>query len=96
MAHGGPRPGSGRKLGSSTAKTRAIADAAIANGITPLEVMLNAMRKLDGEGQHLSACSIAKDAAPYIHPRLASVEHGGPDGGPIQVTVAKFTPDGEG
>ncbi len=91
MANGGAREGAGRKLGSSTKKTREIADAAIANGITPLEVMLNAMRKLNDEGQHLSACSIAKDAAPYIHPRLASVEHGGPDGGPIQVTVARFT-----
>ena len=26
----------------------------------------------------------AKAAAPYIHPRLAAVEHKGPKGGPIQ------------
>lgn len=94
MANGGAREGAGRKLGSTTKKTREIADAAIASGITPLEVMLNAMRKLNDEGEFLQACSVAKDAAPYIHPRLASVEHGGPDGGPIQVTVARFTSDG--
>ena len=26
----------------------------------------------------------AKEAAPYMHPRLASIEHKGPDDGPIQ------------
>jgi hypothetical protein len=32
----------------------------------------------------------AKDAAPYVHPKLASVAHHGPDQGPIRV-VAKTT-----
>ena len=34
----------------------------------------------------------AKDAAPYMHPRLAAIEHSGPDGGPIQV-VSKVQRD---
>jgi hypothetical protein len=34
---GGKRPGSGRKKGSATKKTREIADRAAAEGITPLE-----------------------------------------------------------
>lgn len=93
MAIGGRRPGSGRKRGNSNVKTREIADRAIAEGITPLEVMLNTMRKFYDEGEFLQASTIAKDAAPYIHPRLQTIEHGGPDGGPIQVTVARFTPD---
>jgi hypothetical protein len=29
----------------------------------------------------------AKDAAPYCHPRLTSVEHKGEDGGPIQTVL---------
>lgn len=31
-----------------------------------------------------AAASIAKDAAPYMHAKLASVQHSGPKGGPIQ------------
>lgn len=27
----------------------------------------------------------AKDAAPYLHPKLTSIEHGGKDGGPIEI-----------
>lgn len=31
----------------------------------------------------------AKAAAPYIHPRLAAVEHSGPGGGALQIVVEK-------
>jgi hypothetical protein len=44
MGHVGARKGAGRKAGSLTIKTRAIAEQAVAEGITPLEVMLRAMR----------------------------------------------------
>lgn len=91
MAHGGAREGAGRKIGSITTKTREIAEAALAAGITPLEVMLEAMNKFRDAGDTQAACSVAKDAAPYIHPRLQAMEHTGPDGGPIAVTVARFT-----
>ena len=96
MTHGGAREGAGRKPGSATTKTREIAEAALAAGITPLEVMLEAMNKFREEGKHLEACSVAKDAAPYVHPRLAAMEHTGPDGGPIAVTVARFTEEPNG
>lgn len=69
-AHGGKRNGSGRKAGSATQKTREIANRAAAEGITPLEVMLHAMRKHYEAGALDAAASIAKDAAPYMHPRL--------------------------
>ena len=41
---GGPRKGAGRKPGAATKKTRLIAEEAMAEGITPLEFMLNVMR----------------------------------------------------
>lgn len=72
---GGARKGAGRKPGSATVKTRAIADQAAKDGITPLEVMLVAMRKLYGDGDLVSAARIAKDAAPYMHTRLNAIDH---------------------
>lgn len=43
----------------------------------------------------------AKDAAPYCHARLASIEHSGPDGGPIAVSriervIVDSPPDPDG
>lgn len=84
---GGARKGAGRKRGSATTKTREIADKAAASGITPLEVMLEAMNQLRDAGDLERAASVAKDAAPYIHPRLAAVEHSGPGGGPMEMAV---------
>lgn len=77
MAHGGKREGAGRKAGSASRKTREIANAAMAEGITPLEVMLQAMRGAWEAGNKAEAHEFAKDAAPYIHPRLAAVDHSG-------------------
>ncbi|MBC7605074.1 MAG: hypothetical protein H7255_20750 [Ramlibacter sp.] len=91
---GGKRANAGRKVGATTKKTREIADRAIDEGITPLEVMLAAMRATMSEAQRIvdeqkaagatviaqplgllsDAAAIAKDAAPYMHPRLSSVE----------------------
>lgn len=89
--HGGKRKGAGRKAGSSTTKTREIADKALAEGISPLEVMLAAMRdvyamaSLESEQESRiallsSAANFAKDAAPYVHPKLSAIEHTGKDG----------------
>lgn len=73
MAHGGKRPGAGRKRGGANRKTREIADRAAQDGITPLEVMLAAMRAHHAEDRLDEAAAIAKDAAPYVHPRLGAV-----------------------
>jgi hypothetical protein len=46
-------------------------------GITPIEVMLTAMRDLWEVGTpeaKREAATIAKDAVPYVHPRLASID----------------------
>lgn len=79
---GGSRQGAGRKPGSATKKTREIADKAAAEGITPLEFMLQVMRNASGEPRERLSAAVA--AAPYMHPKLASIEHTGPDGGAIQ------------
>lgn len=99
-SRGGSRKGAGRKPGSATKKTREIADKAAEQGITPLEVMLNAMREhalaADAEAGAdrlklmAQAATLAKDAAPYIHARLATVEHKGSADQPLQIIVQRF------
>lgn len=92
---GGARKGAGRKAGSATKKTREIADKAIAEGLSPLEFMLNLMRSQAPAGaspevamDHVKAqFEAAKAAAPYVHPRLAAVEHSGKDGAPLAPAV---------
>ena len=97
---GGARPGAGRPRGSANAKTREIADKAAEQGTTPLEVMLQTMQAFldvakeqatspDPDKQEVlklmvAASNVAKDAAPYIHPRLQAIEHTGKNGGPLQ------------
>ena len=44
----------------------------------------------EADGKALSiamdkAAEAARDAAPYVHPRLASIQHAGEGGGPIQL-----------
>lgn len=90
MAHGGKRPGAGRKPGSATKKTRERADqlteSLVATAkLLPLDMMVEAAQHLwseavgpDGKVRDrkllVAAATLAKDAAPYIHPRLTSVE----------------------
>lgn len=64
---------------------------AAAAGITPLEVMIQTMRKLWNDGDQMAACAIAKDAAPYMHPRLANIEATGKDGGPMVIEIIKYS-----
>lgn len=84
---GGYRPGSGRKKGSTTKLTREIANRAIKEGITPLEVMLKTMRRLNEEADKAKgfdtamelkllslAADIASKASPYMHPRMNPIE----------------------
>lgn len=94
IGRGGKRQGAGRKPGSATKRTRAIADKAAEQGVTPLEVMLDSMKAYTDQAKKskdpamklklmAEAASVAKDAAPYMHPRLQAIEHTGGDGGPI-------------
>lgn len=78
--HGGRRPGAGRKGGGRNTRTREIADRLALEGVTPLEVMIEAMRAHYNAKRLNEAAAIAKDAAPYMHPRLATVNVGNKDG----------------
>ena len=72
MARGGSRPNAGRKKGSLNAKTQKVAERCFEEGITPLEYMLNIMR--DPTQEFDTRMDAAKSCAPYMHPKLASVE----------------------
>jgi hypothetical protein len=69
-------------------KRRMLAADAALEGITPLEVMTQTMRKLWDAGDHQAASQIAKDAAPYVHPRLQAIQHSGNPESPISIAVA--------
>lgn len=93
---GGLRPGAGRKKGTrgkATLVRERITAEALEAGVTPLEYMLQLMRApIPEEAPPTVRASMAtlrfeaaKAAAPYVHPRLAAIEHSGPNGGAIPV-----------
>ena len=91
---GGKRPGAGRKKGSPNRASVARQAAIAASGLTPLEYMLTTMRD---EGKPLELrLDMSKAAAPYVHPRLASVEQAVQVDSPQQpsITVTFVEPDG--
>jgi hypothetical protein len=127
----GSKPGErrgGRKKGSPNKANQARQAKIAAEGVTPLDVMIDNMRhshmaaedaervlakateaEFAGDGGfdllkarviqavnlRKTAQEAARDAAPYVHPRLASVEHAGKDGGPIVVELVRFSPDAD-
>jgi hypothetical protein len=66
-----PKTG-GRKPGSCNLRTRAIADKAAAEGLTPLEMMLLDMKQKFRAGDLAAAADRARDCAPYMHAKLAT------------------------
>lgn len=88
MAHGGKRSGSGRKVGAITKRTRAIAEGAAETGEMPLEYMLRVMR--DEFVDEDRRADMAKAAAPYVHPRLATTALTNADGGNLTVEVLRL------
>lgn len=75
MARGGKRAGAGRPKGSANVRTREIADAISASGMTPLEYLTSVYQ--DPNADKAKRIDAAKAAAPYVHARLASIEHSG-------------------
>jgi hypothetical protein len=73
MPSGGRRNGAGRPRGSVNRRTREVAERAALQGVTPLEVLLEAMRRHYDAGELDRAAAFAKDAAPYMHPRLSTM-----------------------
>ena len=127
MARGGKREGAGRPAGAITKRTREVAERALAEGMSPLDVMLDNMRHfqqvaLDAEATldgltadefseqvpddaspeeqfkfllaqvkktvvlRQAAQDAARDAAPYIHPKLTAVDMRGKVDGEMTVT----------
>lgn len=86
---GGKREGAGRKKGARNKRTEAMVKKAEAGGAMPLDIILKQMRKADADADRLktlkhpdakairdaedTAFLRAKEAAPYLHPRLQSV-----------------------
>lgn len=88
---GGYRPGAGRKS-DRAARQREAAELLVARHMSPLDVMLKAMEHHAAAGNWDKAASFAKDAAPYLHARLQSIEVAGkPAGEPIQTRLINMT-----
>lgn len=75
MARGGKRDGAGRPAGALTTRTRETAEAAAKEGLTPLEYMLGVLRDVTADPK--DRMWAAEKAAPYVHAKLANVEHTG-------------------
>lgn len=75
MARGGKRPGAGRKPGALNKATAEQRKAVRESGMTPLDYMLSILR--DKEADPKDRMWAAEKAAPYVHPKLAAVEHSG-------------------
>lgn len=75
MAHGGARHGAGRKPGAATKLNEAARKQAAEGGLMPLDYMLSILR--DESTDPETRMDAAKAAAPYVHAKLASVEHKG-------------------
>lgn len=87
---GHPKTG-GRQKGTpnkSTVAQRKVAEVAAKLGITPLDYMLKVMA--DPKVSALRRDAMAKAAAPYLHARLATMQHTGPGGGPIRAAMVNL------
>lgn len=92
MPRGGARQGAGRKRGGINKVSAEQRKAIVESGITPLQYMLKVMR--DENAVPARRDDMAKAAAPYVHPKLANMQHSGPRGGPIQhVDLTKLSGD---
>lgn len=75
FGRGGKRRGAGRKPRLKTSEVLAQLDPrALTSTIEPRQVMLNVMRHYYERNQHQEAIRAAIAVAPYLHPRLSSIE----------------------
>jgi len=75
MAQGGARPGAGRPKGKPNQFNDEARKKALEGGISPLDYMLGILR--DESRPEDVRMDAAKAAAPYLHAKLAAVEHSG-------------------
>jgi len=81
----------GRQKGTPNRATVARQQEVSASGLTPLDYMLSIMR--DEQNPKDMRLDAAYKAAPFVHPKLASIEHSGPNGGPIPVAAVELSDD---
>lgn len=69
---------------------------AAAKGVDPVEMLLDltkwAYEKFEADKTKANADMVkdyAKECAPYVRPKLSSVEAAGPDGGPFILQIVK-------
>ncbi len=89
----GAKPGErrgGRKAGTPNKASAAKVAEVEASGLTPLDYMLNVMR--DDAKPADVRLDAAKSAAPYVHPKLASVEHKGDKNNPVALMFTWLPP----
>jgi hypothetical protein len=90
----------GRQKGVPNRKTQALLEEAEAKGTTPLEVMLRVMRYFldradvceDKDERSMCmerASEHASKAAPYLHPKLSSIEVGNQNGMPFVIEISQ-------
>lgn len=73
---GGKRAGAGRPKGAKAKRDwQKIQEKVAEGGVLPLEFMLKVMR--NPKNSWAARQTAARDAAPYVHPRLSSVVHKG-------------------
>lgn len=87
MAHGGARPGAGRKKGGANRLTEEAVEAAKESGILPLDYLLSVMRDVGADEAKRIDC--AKAAAPYLHPKRAPVTGDGEEAAGLTVILNK-------
>jgi hypothetical protein len=88
MARGGKRDGAGRKAGTINKASAEKRAEITASGLTPLDYMLEVLRDVRQPDDRRAWA--AEKAAPYVHPKLAAVEHTGKDGGALVVEIRRF------
>jgi hypothetical protein len=79
---GTPKTGGQGTPNKKTARLQAIIEA---SGVTSLDYMLGVLR--DQGATPLERFEAAKAAAPYVHPRLAAIEHAGSEEKPVRMIV---------
>ena len=77
----------GRQKGVANKRTQQFQAAVADSGLTPLQYMLAVLRDETADPERRD--EMAKAAAPYIHPRLASIEasHRGDKQNPLELRV---------
>src|SRR5438105_3125435 len=84
----------GRQKGTPNKRTQESIAKVKASGLSPLDYMLSILHSKVPRGANVlqkiahtqMRFEAAKAAAPYVHSKLASVEHKGVGGGPIEFT----------